>query len=100
MEIIISVKVLNQKGAAIAMKNGQRVGECTFSIAPPSTLVIDHTDVTDSERGTGLGEKMIAAIINYSEQHSYKIIPLCPFANAQFKKHSDWNYILKHQLKS
>jgi len=100
VEITISVKVLNRKGVAIAMKDSLRVGECTFTVAPPDTLIIDHTDVADSERGTGLGKKMIEAIIGYSSEHNYKIIPLCPFANAQFKKHSEWKYILKHQQKS
>ncbi len=50
--------------------------ELTFSKAGALRLIIDHTEVPDA-RASGR-----------------RILPLCPFAAAQFRKHPDWADVL------
>ncbi len=85
----------NNKGAFYIDINNTKVAEVTYSIAQPNTLIIDHTEVNDDYRGKGLGNELIKNVITFSETHSYKILPLCPFANAYFKKHTEYNSLLK-----
>ena len=83
------------KGTVTAKTDQGMSGELTYTIAPPSTLIIDHTHVEDSARGTGVGLRLVEFVIGYADDNKYKILPLCPFAKAQFSKNTQWNYILK-----
>jgi len=96
METTIEVILQASKGAAQGKRQETIIGESTFSLTPNGIIIIDHTEVSDEARGTGLGEKLVKAIVDYAEEHEQKIMPLCPFANAQFKKHPEWKSVLKH----
>ncbi|MCB0509781.1 MAG: N-acetyltransferase, partial [Bacteroidetes bacterium] len=57
--------------------------------------IIDHTEVDPAFGGRGLGQELLMALVNMAREKKIKIIPLCPFANAQFKKQSDIQDVLK-----
>lgn len=79
------------KGAFFWEKDGQRLGESTYTMAGPEKLIIDHTEVDDSLRGTGKGAELIEAIVAYARENELKILPLCPFARVMFqKKGAEW----------
>lgn len=79
------------KGAFYWDDEGKRLGESTYTMAGPEKLIIDHTEVDDSLRGTGKGAELINAIVEYARQHDLKILPLCPFARVIFqKKGAEW----------
>ena len=44
----------------------------------------------DSLRGTGAGLKLVEQLVADARAEGWKIIPLCPFVNAQRRKHPDW----------
>ena len=94
METTIEITIQDTKGAALGKQGETILGECTFSITPNGLIIIDHTDVSEQARGTGLGVRLVKSIVDYAEKHQQKIIPLCPFANAQFKKHPEWKSVL------
>ena len=70
------------------------VAELTYSRASPTLIIIDHTGVSDGLRGTGLGQSLVKRAVEDARAGGWKILPLCPFAAAQFRQHPDWADVL------
>lgn len=68
--------------------------ELTFSKAGDSMIIIDHTGVPDSLRGKGVGVALVERAVADARKSDKKILPLCPFAAAQFRKHPDWSDLI------
>jgi uncharacterized protein len=71
------------------------VAEMTFTKAGEHLTIIDHTEVPDAFRGQGAGLRLVTRAVEDARAAGKKIIPLCPFANAQFRKHQEWADVLK-----
>ena len=93
MEIVI--KEQNNKGFAIANENSKKAGLMTYSIPDSNFIIIDHTEVNPDFKGKGVGKEMLYKIVNMARNKNLKILPLCPFANAMFKKLDNINDVLK-----
>ncbi|WP_108423261.1 GNAT family N-acetyltransferase [Flagellimonas amoyensis] len=91
----IQLKELDAKGYAMARENKVRAGMMTYSIAGPELVIIDHTDVEPAFNGKGVGKDMLYKIVEMAREKNVKIIPLCPFASAMFKKLEDIRDVLK-----
>ena len=52
--------------------------------------IIDHTGVPEALRHQGIGEAMVERAVADMREAGKKIMPLCPFAAAQFRKHAEW----------
>jgi len=68
--------------------------EMTYSRASAQLIIIDHTDVPDALRGRGVGQVLVTRAVEDARREGFKIIPLCPFAAAQFRRHADWRDVL------
>lgn len=68
--------------------------EMTYSRAGDHLIIIDHTDVPDQLRGLGLGQALVAKAVEDTRESGIKILPLCPFAAAQFRKNGKYHDIL------
>lgn len=68
--------------------------ELTFTIRGPAVISADHTGVPDSMRGTGMGLALVEAMIADARSSGFKIIPLCSYVAAQFKKHPEWQEVM------
>ena len=66
--------------------NDKNIAEMTYSLSEPDIMIIDHTWVDDSLRGKNVGYQLVDKGAVFAREHHYMIIPLCPFANAVFKK--------------
>lgn len=64
--------------------------EMTFTRIGQHQIIIDHTLVPDAFRGQGAGARLVARAVEDARQAEKKIIPLCPFARAQFDRHPEW----------
>lgn len=82
------------KGRYVFRADGA-VAEMTFSKAGDHLVIIDHTEVPDVFRGQGIGVRLITRAVEDARAAGKKIIPLCPFANAQFHRHPEWADVLK-----
>ena len=76
----------------IRTKDGE--AETTFSKTGDKIIIIDHTDIPDAIRGQGYGAVLIERIVADMRQQGKKIVPLCPFATSQFRKHPEWADVL------
>ena len=83
------VKELNGHKGRYVLRNGEEA-EVTFSVTSPTLIIADHTGVPDSFRGTGAGLALVEAMVADARASGFKIMPLCPFVNAQRKKHPEW----------
>ncbi len=83
MEITIDEK------RVIATKDGVELGEMTFVNSNDKFYIIDHTGVYDAARGLGVGKKMVQAFVEHARTNNIKILPLCPFAKAEFEKNHE-----------
>jgi len=74
---------------------GDDVAELTFSKAGASLVIIDHTGVPDAFRGKGAGLALVARAVEDARAAGRKVLPLCSFAAAQFRRHPDWADVLQ-----
>jgi uncharacterized protein len=81
---------LNEKGhgAFYILEGGEQMGEMVVGIKG-SDLTVYHTEVSTKAEGKGLAKKLLTAMVDYARQHHLKVIPLCPFVHAQFKRHPE-----------
>ncbi|WP_299688253.1 GNAT family N-acetyltransferase [uncultured Tateyamaria sp.] len=77
------------KGRYVLRKDGVEA-ELTYSILSPQTRIADHTGVPDALRGTGAGQALVKRLVADARAEGWKIVPLCPFVNAQRAMHPEW----------
>lgn len=68
--------------------------ELTYSRLGESSIIIDHTGVPDALRGRGAGQQLVERAVMDARVEGRKIVPLCPFAKAQIRRHSEWQDVL------
>jgi len=78
-----------QKGRYVFEKDGNEA-EMTYSVVSDTLRIVDHTGVPDTMRGTGAGKALVEHLISDAREKGFKIVPLCPFVNAQRAKHPEW----------
>ena len=88
-EFEIVREVHGSKGRYVIRHGGQEA-ELTYSILSPQTVIADHTGVPDEFKGTGMGRALVKRIVEDARAEGFKIIPLCPFVNAERRRHPDW----------
>lgn len=86
MNMIIQHKQLESKGMFFVEVDGNLLAEMTYTMPAIDKMIIEHTEVSDELRGQNAGYQLVQAAVAYARTHNIKIIPLCPFANAVFKK--------------
>ncbi len=69
--------------------------EMTFTGIGEHQIIIDHTEVPEAFRGQGAGLRLVTRAVEDARAAGKKIIPLCPFAAAQFRRHPEWADVLK-----
>ncbi|MFN4100226.1 MAG: GNAT family N-acetyltransferase [Pararhodobacter sp.] len=85
----ITREVSGSKGRYL-LRAGGAEAELTYSVTSPSLIIADHTGVPDSLRGTGAGQALVERLVADARSEGVKIVPLCPFVNAQRRRHPDW----------
>lgn len=74
------------KGRFAIYENNEFAGEMTYVWAGASKFIIDHTSVEQKFGGKNYGHMMLIKAVEFAREKDLKILPLCPFAKAQFDK--------------
>lgn len=90
----IEVEETDTKGRYVHRAPDGTEAESTFSKAGEHLIIIDHTEVPESFRGQGVGVKLVERIVEDARKSGKQILPLCPFAAAQFRRHPEWEDVL------
>ena len=86
--IRIDIEENERKGRFAIYDQDEFAGEMTYTWAGTSKFIIDHTFVEEKFRGKKYGQLMLAKAVEFAREKNVKILPLCPFAKAQFEKDS------------
>jgi uncharacterized protein len=84
----------DKKGSFYYEIDGKKLAEMFYVLAGEKKMIIDHTEVDESLKGQGIGRKLQAELVDYVRANDMKVIPLCPFANANFQKTKEWQDVL------
>lgn len=82
--------VLNEKnqGAFVIMDGDKQLAEMVLAVADQE-VVVYHTEVSPEAEGKGLAKKLLDAMVAYARTNNFKVVPLCPYVHAQFKRHPE-----------
>lgn len=80
-----------KKGKFYIDIEGKQEAEMTYTYAGNDKMIIDHTEVSEKLKGQGIGYKLVEAAVDFMRTNYIKAIPLCPFANAVFKKKTEYS---------
>jgi uncharacterized protein len=83
------------RGAFVIRNGDRRLAAMTYSMAGETVMMIDHTDVDASLRGTGAGKRLVEAAVDWARAEGRQIIPVCPFARSVFDKMPEFRDVLK-----
>lgn len=81
------------RGAFFLERDGERLAQMTYTVAG-TRVIIDHTDVDERLRGTGMGRKLVDAAVQWARQENARLMPLCPYAKSVFDKTPDYSDVL------
>ena len=91
----IQLEENDTKGRYVIKGPAGAEAEMTFTKVGARQLIIDHTEVPDAFRGQGVGVRLVSRAVEDARAAGKTIIPLCPFAAAQFKRHPEWADVLR-----
>lgn len=69
-----------KRGKFFISENGHNIAAMTYSWSGAKLITIEHTEVSDQLKGQGIGNKLVAAAVDWMRNNDIKVIPLCPFA--------------------
>lgn len=81
----------NRHGRYVARIAGvEGEGEITFTNRKPHLISADHTGAPETMRGMGVAPALVDYMIEDARRHGFRIIPICPYVRAQYRKHPEW----------
>ena len=66
------------KGSFYIEQDGKRIAEMTYVMSASTLMIIDHTEVSPTLKGQGIGAKLVGAGVEHAREKHYKVVPLCP----------------------
>ena len=80
----------NGRGRYVMVLPDGTEGEMTYLRRDAQTIIADHTGVPSQYRGQGIAEKLVATAMNDAREKGQKIVPVCSYVVAQFRRHPEW----------
>jgi predicted GNAT family acetyltransferase len=77
-----------RRGAFVLEEDGKKVGEMAVAISE-TALTAYHTEVDPAMEGKGLARKLLDEMVAYARKNHFKVVPLCVYVQAQFRRHPD-----------
>jgi predicted GNAT family acetyltransferase len=74
------------RGAFTIQAEGKTAATMTYTTAGANVVIIDHTEVDGSLRGTGAGQALVEAAVQWARASGQRIMPLCPYARSVFDR--------------
>ncbi len=92
--MVIHHKQVGTKGLFYVGEEGAILAEMVYTMPSAEKMIIEHIEVSDELSGQNVGYQLVNTAVEYARKHTIKIIPLCPFANALFKKKPEFADVL------
>lgn len=82
------------RGRYVAVIDGHEA-ELTYSkLGDSGNVIADHTGVPEELGGRGVGSALVRALVEDARSGGFKIMPLCPFVKALYRKHPEWSDVM------
>ncbi|WP_257657801.1 GNAT family N-acetyltransferase [Parapedobacter lycopersici] len=78
----------NNRGEIQLFTDDQKAGKMDIAIAG-GKLIVYHTEVNPAHEGKGFARLLLDKLVSHAREHALKIVPLCPYVYAQFKRHPE-----------
>lgn len=82
---MVDIVFQRDKHRAVALDEGNRIGECTFSDTG-KVWIIDHTEVSSEYSGQGIARRLVDTIVYEARKEGIKLAATCPYALKVFKE--------------
>lgn len=92
--MLIQQKQNGTKGSFYISEADRILAEMVYTMPSADKMIIEHTEVNDELRGKNVGYQLVNHAVEYARTNHLKIIPLCPFTNAVFKKKPEYADVL------
>lgn len=93
-QLTYTIKIENDKGNIYAQKNMLSVGYVSFTIEQEQLWTICHVVVNDNFQGAGIGQALIAYLVDYVRQKQIHLNLRCPYAKHVFKLHDEYRDVV------
>jgi predicted GNAT family acetyltransferase len=79
------------RGRYVARLSGHAgEGELAYSRTSKTLIIAEHTAVDPTLRGKGIALALVRRLVDDARAEGFKVYPLCPYVNAERRKHPDW----------
>jgi len=75
-------------GAFNLYEDDNKIGEMVISLRDDK-LTVYHTEIDSSAEGKGYAKLLLEDMVKYTRENKLKVIALCPYVHAQFKRHPE-----------
>lgn len=84
-----TVTLNNQgRGEVQLISETGKIGKMDIAVQDKQ-LVVYHTEVDKQYEGQGLAKLLLEKLVSYARESELKIVPLCPYVHAQFKRNPE-----------
>jgi len=92
--MLIQQKETDHKGSFYVAEGDKVLAEMVYTMASPTKMIIEHTEVDDKLRGKNIGNQLVQYMVDYARTNNIKVIPLCPFTHSVFKRKPEYADVL------
>ncbi|CEJ68702.1 hypothetical protein BN1195_00991 [Chryseobacterium oranimense G311] len=78
----------NVRGEVQLFSDDKKIGKMDISVIG-NKLTVYHTEVDDEYAGNGFAKLLLSQLVSYARENNLKIVPLCPYVHAQFKRNPE-----------
>lgn len=75
-------------GEVQLFSDDKKAGKMDISVAD-GKLRVYHTEVSAEYEGRGFAKLLLDQLVSYARENNLRIIPLCPYVLAQFKRNPE-----------
>lgn len=93
-DLVITLEDHGSSGRYVTRIDNGPEAEMTFRRLEDNKIAIDYTGVPNAYRGQGIAQKLVERGIQDARANGTKIVPLCSYVVAQFRRHPDWADVL------
>lgn len=89
-EFPVAHEEANGRGRYVIYLPDGSEAEMTYERRDAATIIADHTGVPPQYRGHGIAEKLVKTAMDDARATGSKIVPICSYVVAQFRRHPEW----------
>ncbi|WP_294296499.1 GNAT family N-acetyltransferase [uncultured Chryseobacterium sp.] len=78
----------NARGEIQLFSDENKAGKMDISVIK-NKLTVYHTEVDEQYAGKGFAKILLDKLVSYARENDLKIVPLCPYVHAQFKRNPE-----------